>query len=225
MPKKITKTDFESLIENGEVLENEGQSPKVVRLPEGKIVKLFRRKRLLSSQIWIKHAERFEKNASTLQFKKIRTVQVESVFSIPDIERHGVLYKQLEGETLRKWFAQNTDAAKQKARMQQFGTYTAELHAKGILFRSLHMGNVLVCPDDALGLIDIADISFHPNPLTTSQRIRNLHHMDREDRDRALLAGPTGQDFLQAYLDASQKSERSQKRIAAAFEEIFSPYR
>lgn len=225
MLKKISKAELDRLTEGGTVLETEGSIFKVMLLPNQRIVKLFRRKRLLSSQIWRKYASRFEKNALELKQRGFITVDVESVFNVPEVERQGVIYKALEGDTLRDWLPQHDEKACQE-KFERLGAFIAEMHHKGILFRSLHLGNVLVLPDGGFGIIDISDMSFRAKgSLSVEQRIRNFHHMDRDNRDRRYLAKEAGSKFIQCYAEASGLSDKSDLQLTCAFEEIFAPRR
>lgn len=61
----------------------------------------------------------------------------------------------------------------------QLGKFIAELHAKGIYFRSLHLGNIVLTPDGQLGLIDIADMDIYPWKLWFSTRLRSFRHLTR----------------------------------------------
>ena len=225
MLKKISKAELDQLTEGGTVLEREGPLFKVMLLPNRQIVKLFRRKRLISSQIWIKYASRFEKNAQELKRRGFNTVDIESVFDVPEIGRQGVLYNILEGDTLRDW-ARVQDEKACQTKFEKFGAFIAEMHRKGILFRSLHLGNVLVLPNGEFGIIDIADMSFRAKgSLSTEQRIRNFHHMDRDNRDRRYLAEQAGSKLIKSYIKEAKLSDKANLKLTSAFEEIFAPYR
>ncbi|MDQ8195144.1 toluene tolerance protein [Coraliomargarita sp. SDUM461004] len=224
MRNKKTIAEYARLTQEGTVLENEGTTPKVILLPKNRILKLFRRKHLLSSQIWITHAARFARNAGKLQRRGIPTVTVKSVFSIPEMQRQAVLYHILEGDTLRDWLNKHT-AEDGISKCKDLGQFVAGLHRCGILFRSMHFGNIIVRADGTFGLIDIVDTGFkYWGPLSQSQRIRNFHHMDRHDSDRVCLAGPAGAAFLHSYLAAAGITEKAKLNLAAAFKEIFSKY-
>ena len=225
MLKKITKAELNYLTEGGTILETEGPLFKVMLLPNRRIVKLFRRKRLISSQIWLKHASRFEKNARELKRRGFITVEVESVFNVPEVGRQGVLYNLLEGDTLRDWLPRQDDDVCQ-AKFEKFGAFIADMHRKGILFRSLHLGNVLVLPDGEFGIIDIADMSFRTKGcLTLGQRIRNFHHMNRDNRDRRYLADEAGLKLIERYLEVADLSDKANLQLTSAFKKIFAPYK
>ena len=70
-------------------------------------------------------------------------------------------------------------------------------------FRSLHFGNVVLTPENTLGLIDIADLSCQATPLSQSKRRRNFSHLRRYAEDRQWLLGDdAGQAFFNGYRQA-----------------------
>ncbi len=212
-----SKQEFEALTEGATVLEQDAWGIKVLRLPNQRILKLFRRKRLLSSQLWAPHAQRFQGNANTLLAKGIPTIEIEAAFAIPEMDRQAVLYHELPGTTLRQWLRDHEGAEAQQL-VEQFGRFVAKLHTEGVLFRSLHFGNVLVTPEQQLALIDIVDMSFRRSgPLTPQQRIRNFAHIGRYTEDRALFTQTGEQTFIEAYLEAAQLSPNVQATLREAF--------
>lgn len=216
LPNK-SQQEFDTLTEGATVLEEDGWGIKVLRLPNQRILKLFRRKRLFSSQLWAPHALRFQKNAETLLAKGIPTIEIEAAFSLPHINRQAVLYHELPGITLRQWLRDH-EAAETKPLVEQFGRFVAKLHDEGVLFRSLHFGNVLVTPDQTLALIDIVDMSFRSRgSLTTPQRIRNFAHIGRYEEDHALFTQSGEETFIAAYLEASKGSTDVQNQLKQAF--------
>jgi tRNA A-37 threonylcarbamoyl transferase component Bud32 len=219
MPKlpNLSKNEFEQLTEGAKILEQDGFGIKVLRLPNERILKLFRRKRLISSQLWAPHAFRFKKNANTLQQRGIPTVEVEHVFNLPELERQAVVYHELPGITLRQWLDKQ-DGPQAQAKIEAFARFVAKLHAKGILFRSLHLGNVLVTADEQLALIDIADMSFRCfGPLSTQQRIRNFKHITRYPKDRTRLTQAGENVWIDAYTQAMNCSRKVHEQLTQSF--------
>jgi len=217
MLPKLSNREFETLTQGARILEKDGKGLKVLRLPDARILKLFRRKRLLSSQLWAPHALRFSQNAKALLKRGIPTISVEKVFTLPEMQRQAVLYHELPGTTLRQWL-QEHPGDEATALIEQFGRFAAKLHDEGVLFRSLHFGNVLVTPNQELALIDIVDMSFnHRSPLSTQQRIRNFAHIGRYTEDRKLLT-QTGRDtFFDAYLATCQCPPKTHALLKKAF--------
>lgn len=170
------------------VLERDRYGEKVLKMKSGAYLKLFRRKRLLSSAAWYPYAQRFADNAEILPKRGIPCPQVIAVYRIPEIARDAVHYWPLEGRTLREMI-QAGDAP--PALREQFYRFVEKLHEAGIYFRSLHLGNVVLTPGNDLGLIDIADLRASQRPLFGFQRKRNMRHIQRDARDQAWLAGGT----------------------------------
>ena len=220
LPAK-NQSAYDALIADAAVIQKDGHGIKVLRLPDGRMLKLFRRKRLISSQLWTSYARRFEQNADQLRQRGIPTIKVESVFQIPHLDRQAVLYPAIPGTTLRQWLIEHPGESAQK-KIRAFGAFVAELHKQGVLFRSLHLGNVLVTDDDALALIDISDMSFRrAGPLLTWQRIRNLQHIGRYTHDRQLMVVANPHDFIDAYLDAAELAPGAQSRFRKNFVQLF----
>lgn len=209
----LTSQEFSQLHEQGEVIEADAHGLKVLSLPNDRILKIFRRKRSFSSQMWAPHAARFIKNAKTLKARNIETIQIESHLNIPEAERQAVVYKAVLGDTLRDYL-QLASYDEAMRIIKAFGQFIAELHAKGIIFRSVHLGNIIVTDDDSFALIDIVDMGFNTHrPLDTFQRMRNFTHLARYSEDCALLTHGSEQSFLAAYFDAAGLSSVSERAI------------
>lgn len=203
--------------EGAEVIEADGSGDKVLVLADGTMLKFFRRKRLMSSALLFPYAQRFAANTKALRQRDVPCPQVLDVYRIPSIERDAVHYRPLSGETIRRLYA--TDApADLRFRL---GRFVAELHAKGVYFRSLHLGNIVLGIDQRLGLIDVADMSCRRNALSPAKRLRNFQHMARYRKDMQWLEGTdSAQPFLQGYeqgLDNRPDSMRMLQQLAALF--------
>jgi tRNA A-37 threonylcarbamoyl transferase component Bud32 len=117
------------LRDKAEVLEADYHGEKVLRLADGNMLKLFRRKRLLSSAALYPYAQRFANNADTLERRGIPCPKILNVFRIAQIQRDAVHYAPLPGITLRQ-----IDDEPTRSRLRpQLGEFIAQLHAKGVL--------------------------------------------------------------------------------------------
>ena len=215
LPQK-SNAEFDELTQGAQVLEQDGFGLKVLRLPDARILKLFRRKRWLSSQLWAPHAARFDRNAKTLLKRGTPPPSVEKIFFLPEMQRQAVLYRELPGTTLRQWLREH-GGDEATAMIEQFGHFVAKLHSEGVLFRSLHFGNVLVTPEHDLALIDIVDITFQKSELHTWQRIRNFAHIGRYTEDRTLFTQTEEHTFIDAYLNTGQFSSRVHTTLQNGF--------
>ena len=193
----IDHNTYEALRAGAQVLEADGSGDKVLRLTDGCILKLFRRKRLLSSALFYPYAQRFANNTRALQQRDIPCPRIIAVYRIPSIARDAAYYSPLAGETIRQLKLAKQDADALRGRL---GCFIAQLHEKGVYFRSLHFGNVVLTPENTLGLIDIADLSCQTAPLSQSKRRRNFSHLRRYPEDRQWLLGDdAGQAFFDGY--------------------------
>ena len=60
--KRVALEDYLKLRDGGELIERDRHGEKVVRRPDGTMLKLFRRKRLVSSALFYPYAQRFADN-------------------------------------------------------------------------------------------------------------------------------------------------------------------
>jgi tRNA A-37 threonylcarbamoyl transferase component Bud32 len=193
----IDHSTYEALRKGAHVLEADGSGDKVLKLADGRMLKLFRRKRLLSSALFYPYAQRFADNTRALEQRGILCPKIIAVYRIPSIQRDGVYYSPLEGTTVR---ALQNSAEEANVLRAQLGGFIAQLHEKGVYFRSLHFGNVVLTPKGYLGLIDIADLRCQKRALSDSKRLRNFAHLLRYKEDRQWLLGQdAGDTFLEGY--------------------------
>ncbi len=208
MIETVTADAYTELVQNSKVLEKDGHGEKVLLTDEGQIIKIFRRKKLLSTALFFPYAMRFAANARRLLQRDIPTVTVTRVGRCLHPKRDLLWYQLLAGETMREHCQQQPAAAI----IPTLGSFVANLHRQGVLFRSLHWGNIIVQPDRSLGLIDIADLKIYHRPLTLNQRARNFRHMLRYPTDRELFV-QYANEFWQAYGQACGLSENRLLRL------------
>jgi len=165
------------MVEGARVLEADSFGPKVFLLPDGNILKLFRRKRLLSSALFRPYSKRFIENAAQLEKLGIPTLQTLKFHQLETPGMTAVLYRPLPGETLRQ-IAAKAGFDWQQA-LPALTLFIRQLHSAGVYFRSLHLGNIVVTPDNQYGLIDVADMRFTRGPLPPHLVKRNLQHFAR----------------------------------------------
>lgn len=170
-------TTLNKMIEGASILEQDSYGPKVYALTDGNMLKLFRRKRLLSSALLRPQSLRFCVNAEALKKRGIPTLTPLQLYRLDDTSRTAVLYRPLPGETLstllREGKADWLDLLPPLAR------FINHLHESGVYFRSLHLGNIVKTPDGAFGLIDIADLQTRRRALGRGRIRRNREHFDK----------------------------------------------
>ena len=174
---RLPQVDFNQLTLGAQVLEADSYGAKVYLLTDGNILKLFRRKRLISSALLRPYSRRFIDNALQLKKLGVPTLEVLKYFTLDAPGMTAVLYQPLPGETLRQ-LSRQPGFSWQK-HLPELVALIQQLHRSGIYFRSLHLGNIVVTPQQQWGLIDVADMRFLRAPLSARLVRRNVQHFAR----------------------------------------------
>ncbi|MFT3990145.1 MAG: hypothetical protein QM680_01925 [Luteolibacter sp.] len=154
--------------------------------------------------MWSPYSKRFANNAVALRKLGIPTVEIIVAGKLISPKRDVVCYRKLEGETLR-------NLEKTEARMVAVAGFFAELHRKGVFFRSAHFGNILELPDGRLGIIDMVDLTCKGRPLSLKERVRNFRHLTKYKEDRAALEDFGMGKFVEIYLNGSGLGKQGER--------------
>lgn len=175
IPKtRVTDEQFAVMVANAKILESDTHGPKVFLLDDGRFIKIFRRKRLVSSALLVPYSQRFIKNAEALRRKQIPTLTPRQHYLLPDSRFRAVLYDPLPGKTL--YGASEEADFDWNDHVNKLAEFIRHLHEKGVYFRSLHLGNIVQCENGSLGLIDISDMRIYSGALSAMMRKRNMAH-------------------------------------------------
>lgn len=193
----ISQTEYQQLFEGKyKVLEKDGFGIKIVETSNRKIIKFFRLKSFFSSALFIPYAVRFKNNAERLKALKIPSVTVEKIAYCRQEKRYIVIYPKLEGVPLRYFFGEAYDSNL----LIQLAGFIADLHNKGVYFRSLHFGNIIFMDNKKFGLIDIADMRILKKALDPRLCVRNFKHLLRYKDEYALIKQLGMDQFISEYL-------------------------
>jgi tRNA A-37 threonylcarbamoyl transferase component Bud32 len=211
--KVLSKDEYQQLLKETKVIEQDKHGEKVLEYPDGRYMKLFRLKRLISSALIYPYWRRFVRNAKGLKRLEIPTVAtIESVLKVPHIKKTAVIYQPLLGDTIIHLYKKNTLT---NELIKQFGEFVATLHYKGVYFSSLHLGNVVLTPENKLGLIDISDMRIVRFPIPVFTREANMRYLFHCRQGLKLLS-PTGvEHFIEGYL--SKTKQKTKPRMAEFF--------
>ncbi len=195
--KKISENRLLALYQQGEPLVGPREQPKVLRLPDGEYMKFFRHRKLISTSRIRPQALQFVKNSLALREYNIIAPVCDRMYRC---RKHGVdvvRYHGVEGTELRDLVEQGDGSV-----LDRLPAYLEMLHSRGIMFRAIHLANILLTPQDRLALIDISDLDIKGGPLNTWRRARNILHLlnKRDDRDAFTRYGR--ERFVEAYLQA-----------------------
>jgi hypothetical protein len=210
----ISTAEFRQLRDGARLLERDYRGEKVLLTPDNHIIKLFYPRRRFTSARIYPYAQCFCNNARQLREKGIITVQCEQLRHDRTNRRHLITYALLPGTTLRNRL---NETGNRDDYLDKLASYMVTLHAKGILFRSIHLGNILVLENGDYGLIDIADMSIQQGPLGLRKRGRNFRHLLHDKEDREQLGSYGYQHFIEQYELAAgisgSRSARLRKHI------------
>ena len=190
--KSLDNEQYLKMRAGADVTAADEHGDKVLLLKDGTYLKLFRVKRLFTSARLFPYWRRFEKNAEALHALGVPTLKVIESIRLPEIDRTAVHYEPLPGNILRE--VPDFDARL----VSRLGAFIKELHDKGVYLRSMHLGNVVLTPEDELGLIDIADMKVYGGALRKGLRLRNLHHLWRYEQDRRAIS-PYQEAFVSSF--------------------------
>lgn len=220
--KTLSQEQYQILRAGAEVLAADGHGDKVLKLSNGYIMKLFRRKRLFSSALIYPYGKRFADNVKQLTKLNIPTVSDLALFRIPSISRIAVKYQPLPGDSLDDVIQQGNFDEKC---IRQFAAFLARLHLLGVYFRSIHLGNVIMTPKGRLGLIDVSDMKIYRRSLPASFCARNMRHFCRYPEHVGVLF-PAGQKdlFLKSYLDALDINDSKKRQFETVISKQLKKY-
>lgn len=200
----VTAKELQDWLRQGEVLEKDSHGPKVVRLANGKFLKIFRSRRPPLLVRLRPDARRFAERAKRLQSLDIQTPLInECVWIDRDRLVSACLYQPLPGQALDQLF--RTQRAEFDRLLPQLAAYILKLHLLGIYFRSLHLGNILQTPDGGFGLIDFLDLRLKRRPLGRMLVRRNFSHL-KNYLQRRKVEGFPWDELIRLYDEASNSS-------------------
>lgn len=194
--KRITSSELTSFIHENEILYGRTGRPEVMLTPDDRIVKCFYPRKLISTSTFIPQARRFSSNARKLLEKGIPAPVVEDVIYCQEVPVHMIVYKRLEGEDLRHLCSQGEMEA-----LSALPGFLAALHERGIYFRAIHLGNLLLQNDNTFAILDMSDMWTRPYSLWAFPRARNLVHLVNRKEDRLHFLNYGVNRFLTEYLD------------------------
>lgn len=209
--KRMTREAFDAMVQGARTLVADEHGPKVFQTPDGRIVKLFRRKRLVSSALMKPYAKCFERASQRLNQVGVPAPMVRGVFRVPSMRRDLVVYQKLAGMPLRDAIVQGPPRAR-RALLKHLAVWLARLHDHGVLFRAIHFGNVLADDDCITGLIDVSETRFRRR-LGPACRARNFKHLMRYPVDAAEIERFGAVRFLDLYFEASALEPEAQSLL------------
>lgn len=166
--KTLTADEFHALVKGAKVLERQDGGLSALRTGDGYIIKIWQRRRGLTSDKVKPYSQRFRSNCEELNRRGIVAPVISESYAVRDSGEHLVCYREIAGTPL------NEVAEDGSLPLKDLAGFYAELHDKGIHFRSIHLDNMLLLEPAGFGLIDVTDTSFISKPLSLRKRAENL---------------------------------------------------
>jgi len=221
-PRSLDEKAFQALINNGEILEQDGEGLKVIHLISGKILKIFKNKHWFSKSTIFPEYKQFVKHAHKLNKLGFNTVDIIECLYFPSLSKYAVLYNPIPGRCFREIYQKNDNLSKEQCRA--IGKLICELHNNGIYFRSLHLGNIIETDNQEPGLIDIADLRSSRFSLPLIFRKRNLNHLLRYTADASAIFNHHIKDFIDGYASALNKPSTRHSHLLEKIQKHITTY-
>ncbi len=199
--RKLVKTISErrllAMYEIGEVIGGQREEPKVLAAPDGDFIKFFRQRKLISTSRFRPQALQFVKNSIALREYGIKAPMCDRMYRCRKLGVDVIRYQGVIGEEVR-----DLVSAGDLSILDRLPAYLETLHSKGIMFRAIHLANILVTPENEFALIDISDLDIKSGPMNTWRRARNILHLLNKRDDREYFTAYGRERFVEGYLQA-----------------------
>ncbi len=166
---------------------------------KNEIIKIFNVRGLISSGFFNTYASRIIKNSLKLKKYDIPSIEITNELVFQYNKRlSGVSYKYIPGTTYRD--------LRRKISMDMItdlANYISNIHKKGIYFRAMHLGNILL-HNKKLFLIDITNIHFYPWPLFVFTRARAFRRMIKYQDDIINFGLINYKNLISEYMNSSK---------------------
>lgn len=196
---QISEPQFRLLTQNAKLLSGSKDKPKVLETQDNLIIKLFHPRKLFTSAKFYSHARRFKKNSERLLKAGIHSVAVQNILRCPSQNADIAVYEKVKGDAVREQVDKGNNDI-----LHRLPHYLAELHQKGVFFRGIHLGNLIIQPNDSFCIIDHVGLKVKSRPLNLWQRARNLRHLLLDRNDHHIFKTFGYQHFITQYLQSLQ---------------------
>jgi len=213
-PRIIDAEEYARLTQGATLWKVNEYIPSTSAIPDGRIVKLFRPARFWSTRAFRPEARAFIAVAQRLAALGVPAPAITDYLRVVRPPRDVVCYQPVAGESLRKALLACEDG---QPLLNDFAGFLAELHEKGVFFRGIHLGNVILTPERAFGLVDFSQAKFYDRPLRVGQRKRNLRHFRTHRKDRGIFDKIAFGPMAEAYLAKASVGAADADALRRAF--------
>lgn len=213
--RAITETQLKEICRNGKPIDMQGGYPCVVLHPNNTITKIWAiKKGLFSSATLTSYSSRFVKNATKLAARGITVPKLLDHAKVKNSHIKTVTYESLPGHSIRDLLKNHP----QQIDIPDLCRYIFDLHEKGILFRSIHFGNIIQLPDRGYGLIDFTDVTFFNKPVPLPRRAANIAFPLRYPEDARRMKNAKLPKFRKNYLSLLHLNTRAKRQFKNVYQ-------
>ncbi len=204
----LSTEQFTTLIQDkhATILSDSKAGPKVLKMQNGDIVKIFYD--TLKIPLSMPHALRFNRSAQILKTAGFLAPQIKCLKYYPAQKAYVLIYGEIPGQDFRSLSSKAHPAV-----LGKLPSFLASLHQKGIFYRGIHLGNVLLTPNQEIGLVDITNVSKSNKPLSLKQCAKNLAHFVYYWRDIVVFTAYSRRRFLDEYARAAKLDAQELKQL------------
>lgn len=207
----VTAAEFAEHCRRGRVLVAKFGRPALLAHTdaEGRMLmtKVWHRRELVSSDLVMPYYQRFRRALVRLSALDVPVPRYRAHGRVLGTGTRFVVYEPLVGRPLRDCY----DAVD----IPRLAEFVCALHARGVYFRGLHLGNVILGHDGGLGLIDVQDIRFRTRPLGRRRRERNLGILCSHPSDLGYMQKGHWSELVMAYCRCAGFSVTEAARMRA----------
>lgn len=205
----LTAEQFFALTQDihAKILSDSTEGPKVLQQQNGNIIKIFYSSKKWSLPLLLPHALRFHRSAKRLNNANFLAPSIKTLAYYPTKKAHVLTYPEIPGQDFRQ-LSDNTPAI-----LEKLPRFLAALHQKGIFYKGIHLGNIILTPKQEIALIDITNVKAYHKPLTLPQRAKNLAHFVYYWRDTQVFRTYRRNRFLQEYALAEKLSTQENQKL------------
>jgi len=207
----ISKNTLNQLLESAELVKQERGQPKVLRLPDEKLIlkchwapdelPLLERLSWKKRTRHLRHSRRFVANAKKLKRRNIISTEVQNFYLCKNPQVAIIAYRELEGKTLGEHLAQSKPS--NPSILKSFVRFLCKLHTSNIYFRAGHEGNYLY-DGKQFKLIDIDNTTFRMNLRRSAKNVAYL--IEHANRERELIDRARAYELLHYYFELQNVS-------------------
>lgn len=208
MDRRVLSTqDYCRLVDGARLIKRDKRRLDILLTPNNDVIKFIYKPRFSFPKKILAETRRFVENAEILRALEILGPEIVAVYHYPALKCNIIVYKFISGYSLY-----DLACRKDFTKLSMLPGLISRLHAAGLKFGDLHLGNIISVGNN-LALIDIESIIHKGRPLNLKERIANLKFMFSLKRDVPIYQQFGFDYFLEQYFLSSNMTNTMEIKI------------